>query len=48
MILLIISTSITCNKRFHQNLDYKKPMDVYYDSLQTNIEKAESEDQNAA
>ena len=36
------------NKRFHQNLDYKKPMDVYYDSLQTNIEKAESEDQNAA
>ncbi len=36
------------NKRFHQSLDYKKPMDVYYDSIHTNIKKAELEDQNAA
>ncbi len=35
-------------KRFHQTLDYKKPMNVYYDSLQANIKKLSQTDQNAA
>jgi len=36
------------HKRFHQSLDYKKPMDVYYDSLQANIRKLNNSDQKAA
>jgi putative transposase len=36
------------NKRFHQSLDYKKPMDVYYDSLQANARKLNNLDQNVA
>jgi putative transposase len=35
-------------RRFHETLDYKKPMNVYYDSLKINDEKYTKLDENVA
>jgi hypothetical protein len=31
-----------CNRRFHETLAYKKPMDVYQESIKLNQEKAKA------
>jgi putative transposase len=35
-------------RRFHETLDYKKPMNVYFDSLKINIKKVEIQEENVA
>jgi len=36
------------NKRFHETLDYKKPMNVYYDSLKINNNNYSNSEENVA
>jgi len=36
------------NKRFHETLDYKKPMNVYYESLKINDENFNKQIENIA
>ncbi len=36
------------NKRFHETLDYKKPMNVYYDSLKINDKNFNKQIENVA
>jgi putative transposase len=35
-------------RRFHETLDYKKPMNVYWDSMKTNDENYSKLDENVA
>jgi len=35
-------------RRFHETLKYKKPMNVYYDSLKINEEKDVIQEENVA
>ena len=35
-------------RRFHETLDYKKPMNVYFDSLKINMKKVEIQEENVA
>ena len=35
-------------RRFHETLDYKKPMNVYFDSLKINMQKVEIQKENVA
>ena len=35
-------------KRFHETLDYKKPMNVYWDSIKINDESYSKLDENVA